>query len=76
MSAPCDLAGCGQPWAWQTERRDGAPLRMCEGHATLWQMAEADLLAEVEEMAGRGGPPYSDLFGLARSLDGRMRKAG
>lgn len=36
----CDLGDCGEPWAWETETSNGPrQLRLCEGHATIWQMS-------------------------------------
>jgi hypothetical protein len=74
----CDLGGCCEPWAWETDRRNGPrKLRLCEEHADRWLKSERDLNAELEEVAGRRPKPLplSDLFGLVRALDGRTRRS-
>lgn len=71
----CDIGGCCEPWAWEADRRNGPrKLRLCEEHATRWQMAERDYLAEREEMRGRTprAVEWSALFGLARAMDGHV----
>jgi hypothetical protein len=47
---------------------------LCEAHADRWLKAEAELDAEIEEMAGRNALPSAALFALARALDGRGRR--
>ncbi len=70
----CDLGDCSEPWAWETDRRNGPrSLRLCEVHADRWLKGERDLYAEIESVAGRA-VPMSDLFRLARCLDGRADK--
>jgi hypothetical protein len=54
---PCDIGGCGEPWAWEAERRNGPrKLRLCEGHATRWLEGRRVYEAELEEVAGRELP--------------------
>lgn len=75
----CDLGGCHEPWAWESDRRNGPrKLRLCEGHADKWLQGERDFHAELESMAGRAERPvpWSDLSRLARMLDGRTRRTG
>lgn len=72
----CDLGDCHEPWAAEVEVPHGPrSLRLCEEHADRWLRAERELDAELEEMRGRVGS-LAPLFGLARALDGRARKAG
>lgn len=74
----CDLGGCSEPWAWETERRNGPrKLRLCEAHATRWLQGERMLKAEIEAVAGTVDPPmpWSDLSRLARMLDGRTKRS-
>jgi len=78
----CDLGDCVEPWADTVDARNGLrPLRLCERHHDEWLKAEAELDAEIEEMAGRHEAPLplAPLFALARAIDGRRRngrKAG
>lgn len=72
----CDLGGCAEPWAAEVERQHGPrKLRLCEGHATRWLRAEAELEAELEQMRGRGEASFAPLFGLARTSDGRSKRS-
>ena len=64
----CDIGGCCEPWAWETERRNGPrKLRLCEGHADRWLKGEREFYAELEEVAGRT-PPRRPRSGTAPAL--------
>lgn len=67
----CDLGGCSNDWAWETQRRHGKRnFRLCEEHADVWLRSERELVAEREEVAGRDmNPEWSALFGLSNALD-------
>jgi hypothetical protein len=39
----CDIGGCCEPHAWESEEERNGPrgLRLCEGHATEWHLRAA-----------------------------------
>lgn len=74
----CDLGSCREPWAIEVDRDNGPrSLRLCEEHGSRWLQAEAELAAELEEVAGREhegenlASKMAPLFGLVRALDTR-----
>lgn len=70
----CDIGGCSEPWAWETDRKNGPrQLRLCEAHADRWLTGERAFYAELEERAGRI-PPRKARPGTAVALSSVGRR--